>query len=178
MKQVVEQLETVRLCGERLVEAHRPSLFRMYQDPVVTATLGGVLSDERCESALINNLNHWRHYQFGIWHFYHNETGEFVGRAGLRHIELVPGGGIELAYTVMPEFWNQGYATEMSREVLRVGFELLGLAEVEAFTLPTNLASRRVMQKLGFEFEREGEHAGLPHVFYRIDAEKFGRVSF
>ena len=173
MTQNIDELHTPRLRGERLVEEHREFLYRMFQDPIVTDTLGGVLSDERCAVALKNNLNHWRHYGFGIWHFYHSESGEFVGRAGLRRMELVPQGGIELAYTVMSEFWNQGYATEMSREVLRVGFDVLHLPEIVTFTLPTNLASQRVMQKLGFEFDRDGEHAGLPHVFYRLGANQF-----
>lgn len=169
----IELLHTVRLVGERLVEVHRPLVFLMFQDPQVAATLGGVLTDERCEVALKNNINHWRHYGFGIWNFFERNSNAFVGRAGLRRMELVPGGGIELAYTVMPEFWNQGYATEMSREVVRVGFNTLGLNVVEAFTLPSNLASQRVMQKLGFTFVRTGEHSGLPHVFYRLDATTF-----
>jgi ribosomal-protein-alanine N-acetyltransferase len=39
---------------------------------------------------------------------------------------------------------------------------------VVAFTLPTNWASRRVMEKVGFTFERDIVHAGLRHVLYRI----------
>ena len=39
---------------------------------------------------------------------------------------------------------------------------------VVSFTLPGNLASRRVMEKLGFRFERETTYAGLPHVLYRL----------
>jgi RimJ/RimL family protein N-acetyltransferase len=48
--------------------------------------------------------------------------------------------------------------------------ELLGLDDIVAFTLPTNDASRRVMEKLGFSYERDIEHAGMPHVLYRLHA--------
>jgi len=41
------------------------------------------------------------------------------------------------------------------------------LVDVVSFTLPDNLTSRRVMEKLGFTFERDTRHAGLPHVLYR-----------
>lgn len=43
----------------------------------------------------------------------------------------------------------------------------LGLDEVVAFTLPTNLASRAVMERTGFTFAGDVEHAGLAHVLYR-----------
>jgi ribosomal-protein-alanine N-acetyltransferase len=68
---------------------------------------------------------------------------------------------------VVADRWNEGFATELARASLQVGFTDLGLAEVIAFTLPDNLASRRVMEKAGFVYDREIIHAGLPHVLYR-----------
>ncbi len=74
---------------------------------------------------------------------------------------------VELAYAVMAEFWGRGLASEMALASLQLGFAHLGLAEIVAFTLTTNAASRRVMEKIGFRFERDIVHAGLPHVLYR-----------
>jgi RimJ/RimL family protein N-acetyltransferase len=48
-----------------------------------------------------------------------------------------------------------------------VAFEQLELLSIVAFTLPDNVASRRVMDKAGFEYERDIMHAGLAHVLYR-----------
>ncbi|MGH2968657.1 MAG: GNAT family N-acetyltransferase [Solirubrobacteraceae bacterium] len=62
---------------------------------------------------------------------------------------------------------TEGFATELGAASVRHAFEQLALDVVVAFTLPDNRASRRVMEKLGFEFERDIEHAGLPHVLYR-----------
>jgi [ribosomal protein S5]-alanine N-acetyltransferase len=67
----------------------------------------------------------------------------------------------------VPERWGQGFATELAHECVEVGFEQLGLLEIIAFTQPDNVASRRVMEKSGFEYERDIIHAGLPHVLYR-----------
>ena len=66
--------------------------------------------------------------------------------------------------------WNEGLATELGAASLAVAFGPLGLADVVSFTLPDNRASRRVMEKLGFAFERDTIHAGLPHVLYRLRA--------
>ncbi len=73
----------------------------------------------------------------------------------------------------MPNFWSQGLATEMSREILRAGFKDLRLSNVLSYTLSTNQASQNVIQKLGFTFERTGDHASLPHVFFRLTCEEW-----
>jgi RimJ/RimL family protein N-acetyltransferase len=75
---------------------------------------------------------------------------------------------VELAYALAAEYWNRGLATEMARAILNLAFERLGLTNVVCFTLPTNRASRRVMEKVGFDYEREVTHVGSSHVLYRI----------
>ncbi|MHC4876882.1 MAG: GNAT family N-acetyltransferase [Planctomycetota bacterium] len=169
----VDQLCTPRLKGERLKQEHRQWLKLMFQNEQVCATLGGTLSDEMIDRAMWRNLHHWDRHGFGIWSFFSAETDEFVGRAGVRQVEVDERVETELAYAVMPSFWKQGYATEMSYEILRVGFEELGLPDVLCFTLTTNQVSQRVMQKLGFTYERDGLHADLPHVFYRLRRDEW-----
>jgi [ribosomal protein S5]-alanine N-acetyltransferase len=78
---------------------------------------------------------------------------------------------VGLAYAVMSDYWNQGFATEMAWASLDVGFRRLGFPEIASWTLPANLASQRVLEKLGFRYEREFEFAGLPHHFYRLLAD-------
>jgi len=58
----------------------------------------------------------------------------------------------------------------MARASLEVGFERLRFEEIASWTLAINLASQRVMEKLGLRCEREFEFAGLNHRFYRISA--------
>jgi [ribosomal protein S5]-alanine N-acetyltransferase len=67
---------------------------------------------------------------------------------------------------VMPEFWRRGFATEIARAILDVATGL-GIRGLVAFTLPTNLGSRGVMEKVGFRYERDIVWAALPHVLYR-----------
>jgi RimJ/RimL family protein N-acetyltransferase len=74
---------------------------------------------------------------------------------------------VEAGWAIVPERWGQGLATELARTAIEAASGPLRLREVVAFALPDNLASRRVMEKTGFVFERDIIHAGFPHVLYR-----------
>ncbi len=170
----IETFQTERLVAERLRAEHFADLDRMHRDPRVMQTLapaghpnGGMLSTEETRQFLLRNLEHWQRYGYGLWIFHDNVDGRFVGRSGLRHTRIEDKAEVELAYALMAEAWAKGLATEMAVAVTRIGLELLGLEQIVCFTLTTNRASRRVMEKAGFSYERPIVHAGLPHVLYR-----------
>ena len=86
---------------------------------------------------------------------------------------------VEIGWRLSASHWGRGLATEGAREVLRYAFEELGLEEVVSFTVPDNLRSRRVMEKLGMVRDpgEDFDHPKLPqghvlqrHVLYRIRA--------
>ena len=81
-----------------------------------------------------------------------------------RELEVV--GSIQSV--IAPDRRGEGLATELARAAIAVGFGPLGRETLVALTLPDNRASRRVMEKAGLGYERDVEHAGLPHVLYRI----------
>ncbi|RCJ17771.1 acetyltransferase [Nostoc minutum NIES-26] len=164
------ELSTPRLIGDRLRTEHLDWLCIMHQDPKVMATLAGVRSNEQTKLFLQENLTHWERYRFGLWMFRDKIDNRFVGRGGLRNIHIAGNDEVELAYSLMAEFWGKGLATEMGKAILKVGFQQIGLPEIVCFTMTTNFASQRVMQKLGFQYERDIVHADLPHVFYRLKA--------
>jgi RimJ/RimL family protein N-acetyltransferase len=164
---MLDSFLTDRLIAERLREDHLGDLCRMHQDPRVMATLGGLRSEDETRQAHRRNLDHWDRHGFGLWVFRDRNDLRFAGRGGLRRVLVEGAGEVELAYGFMPEFWGRGLATEVARAILALASEHLGLDDVACFTLPTNLASRRVMEKAAFTFERDVIHAGLPHVLYR-----------
>jgi ribosomal-protein-alanine N-acetyltransferase len=96
-----------------------------------------------------------------------------VGYAWLCHTQAGGKDEIELGYALLPEFWGKGLATEMAKATVAVGFEQLALPELVCFTLVTNEASQRVMEKAGFRYERDFVHVGLPHMFYRLTAAQW-----
>ena len=166
----MDHFSTARLNAERLQETHFDLLCRMHQDPRVMATLGGVRTAAQTRDFLDINLAHWQQHGYGLWIFTAKEDGQFAGRGGLRHVVVGGGDEIELAYALESEFWGQGYATEMAEAIVGLSAARYGLNSRVCYTRTDHLASRRVMEKAGFEFEREIVHAGQPHVLYRRKA--------
>jgi [ribosomal protein S5]-alanine N-acetyltransferase len=164
----LDRVETERLVGERLREEHLPYLLAMDADPDVMATLGGVRSANETWENLWSGVDHWERHGFGPWVFHARETGEAVASAALRHVTIESRDEVEVGYRVAAAWWGRGIATEIASALVGVARDRLGLAELVAFTLPFNLASRRVMEKVGFTYERDIEWAALPHVLYRL----------
>ncbi|QNE38236.1 GNAT family N-acetyltransferase [Hymenobacter sp. NBH84] len=81
------------------------------------------------------------------------ETGQFVGGIGLTVEQRF--NRAEAGYWVGKPFWNQGIATEALRAVLAFGFETLELHKIFATHLVANLASGKVMQHAGMQWEAE-----------------------
>ena len=89
-----------------------------------------------------------------------------VGRGGLQYTYAPGLNEVEAAWAIVPERWGQGLATELAGAAVAAAFEELELPWIIALALPHNFASRRVMEKTGFTYERDIEYAGLPHVLY------------
>jgi RimJ/RimL family protein N-acetyltransferase len=124
---------------------------------------------------------------FCMWWWRDRATGELVGYAGLNitrlngaatrlrpdglrlggdEVEGVP--IVEVGWSITPDRWGEGLATEAARAAVAWGFQRTELEEVVAFTLLDNVRSRRVMEKLGMTYVRDFERAGLPHALYRL----------
>jgi len=165
-------LKTQRLIGYPLQQEHFDLLQQMHNSPAVMATLGGVRTPLQTQGLLTHNLAHWKKHGFGLW-IWRDLAGNFVGRAGLRKLELNGVNEIELAYALMPEFWNKGLATEIGKKLVEVAFTQLGITNLVCFTMPSNKGSERVMQKVGFVYEKDIVYKELPHVLYRLTKKQW-----
>lgn len=164
----VHDLETTRLRAERPRPEHLEPLRALLQDARVARTLGEVPDDAAVETILDRHIDHWQREGFGYWMWFDRATGSAVGRGGLSRTVVGGRFEVEVGWAVAPELWGKGLATEMGGASAGLAFQALGVGEVVAYTLPDNLASRRVMEKLGFAYEHSVQHAGLPHVLYRL----------
>jgi RimJ/RimL family protein N-acetyltransferase len=176
MATIAADLHTERLSGMRPQPGDFDRLRTLHADARVMATLsadGRPQGEEFTRDALSRMRAHWERHGFGVRCFFENGEAEFVGYCGLRHAVVDSRDEIELLYAVRADFWRRGYAVEMARAVIREGFERLNFSNVVAFTLPTNVASRAVMERCGMRYERDIVHAGLPHVLYRVSREDF-----
>lgn len=169
----ISTIYTDRLVAERFRLDHYDLLCRLHQDPVVMATLGGVRSDETTRQFLAENVTHWETHGFGLWILRDRASGDFAGRGGLKWIEVGGAMEIELGYTFLQPYWGRGLATEIAQASVDVGFGQLGLENLVCFTLTTNYASQRVMQKVGFNFEREIVHKGEATLLSRMTRDEY-----
>lgn len=158
---------TPRLLAERLREEHRVEIHRMHRDPVQMATLGGVRSEVETDAYMTRNLEHWDRYGFGVWMMRDRVDGRVTGRALLRHLYLEGADEIEVGYTFYPAYWGHGLGTEAAAGCLDLACTSHDILSVVAVTLPDNARSLRVMAKVGMVYQRQVEHAGLPHLLYR-----------
>ncbi len=127
--------------------------------------------------ALVPGLGHWSGFAA--------DTGEYVGWWALSPVKDESGAldptAADLGYRLLPEFWRQGLAKEGARELLRYGFQELGLRRVRADTMAVNEASRATMASCGLkhvrtffvEFEDPLPGTELGEVEYGITREEW-----
>jgi RimJ/RimL family protein N-acetyltransferase len=163
-------LDTPRMSGEPIGPEHEVEIAELILDPRVYRTLwpwSSAPTRVDVRASLVDKRNHWERHGFGLWLLRDRDTGLMVGRGGLQYTDAIGGFAVEAAWTIVPERWRQGLATELAIASVGVAFDVLDLHDLIAITLPDNHASRRVMEKAGFAYDRDIEHAGLTHMLYR-----------
>ena len=115
---------------------------------------------------LAGDASHWERFGFGPWAVIERESGDYLGRVGLRWTEYDDRAGIEVLWAIDPDRHGEGFASEAAAAALDFGAEL-ELDDVVALILPINVASQRVATKIGMEVDGEVEHAGFDHLLFR-----------
>ena len=170
----IDRLETERLICERGRAEYADELCVLMLDPQVLRTTWfdpEPPTRAHIVDKLAADIAHWERHGFGPWLLRDRDSGEMVGRGGLKHTMVTGLVEVEVGWTILPARWGEGLATELARKSVRTAFDELGLDEVIAYTAPDNVASWRVMEKAGMEFDREIVAAGLPHVLYRLRSD-------
>jgi RimJ/RimL family protein N-acetyltransferase len=169
----MDRFTTSRLIAQRLREGDLPDLVALHLDPEVSRYLGGTRSPEATKAYLAVNLAHWDRHGFGLW-TWRTPDGVFVGRAGIRPLTVEGVVEIEIAYALTRGAWGRGYASEMTQALVQHALRLLERPSLVGVVMVEHLASRRVLEKAGFTFERTVVHAGEPCMLYRLNSSRPG----
>ena len=113
-----------------------------------------------------NILSHWMKYGFGLWAVTKTENDQVFGRCGLNYI--LESSEVELDFVISKNYWNQGYATEASEAVIYYGFKILYLDRIIALSKPENIASLRVIKKIGMKYIGNVEYWNIPCIKYEM----------
>ena len=150
------QLETPRLLLRPFAEADAPDLYEYAQDPRVGPIAGWQPHKSVEESREIIRTALSAPNSFAV---VDKAAGKVIGSAGFvgRHYTELPGPDDEIGYCLSPAFWDRGLMPEAVAELLRYGFEELGLETIWCGHYEGNQKSRRVIEKSGFRlrFSRE-----------------------
>ena len=172
-------LRSDRLLLREWTEPDREALAEMSRDPAVMEFLyPGPLSREDSDAAMDRILGHFRLRGFGFWVVEIPSVTSFAGAVGLAvpRFEASFTPCVEVGWRLARSYWGRGYATEAAAVAMSHGFARLGLDEIVAMTVPANVRSQRVMEKLGMnrdprdDFDHPMVPAGHPlrrHVLYR-----------
>jgi RimJ/RimL family protein N-acetyltransferase len=146
-------LETPRLLLRDWLPSDSEPFARMNADPRVMAHYPICLAREESDALIARFEIAIAERGFGFQAVELRETGEFIGFTGLGVPRFETGFNpcVEIAWRIASGHWNRGYATEAARAAAGYGFDRMELGEIYAFTVPPNLASRKVMEKLGMQ---------------------------
>ncbi|HLF99821.1 MAG TPA: GNAT family N-acetyltransferase [Acidimicrobiia bacterium] len=177
------RLATPRLLLRRWRDADVDPFAAMNADPVVMEHFPATLDRDQTAALVESFEQRFEEHGYGLWAVEVVDPPElrspFVGFVGLNFTDwpahFTP--AVEIGWRLAADQWGRGYATEGAREAIRFGFEDLGLDEIVSFTVPANLRSRAVMERLGMvrnpddDFDHPRVDPTSPfhrHVLYRL----------
>jgi len=175
----MSRIETDRLFLRRWRDPDREPFARLNRDRRVMEFFPGPLSAEQSD-ALVDRIEaHFDQHGFGLWAAESRAAGDFIGFIGLAipRFEAAFTPCVEIGWRLDPAHWGKGLATEGAQAVVRHAFDVVGLDEIVSLTVPGNVRSRRVMEKLGMTHDpkEDFDHPILPpghplrrHVLYRL----------
>lgn len=176
---MLESLKTDRLLLRRWRESDRLPFQAMNADPRVMEFMPAPLSPAESDALFDRIQAHFDRHGFGPFAVELLERPAFIGYIGVFVPEFdahfTP--AVEIGWRLAFDFWGQGLATEGARAVAHYAFDEVGLDSIVSFTVPANMRSRRVMERIGMTHEPRDDfdHPGLPkghplrrYVLYRL----------
>lgn len=145
-------LQSLRIDLREFTRDDFDDLFRLDSDPRVMKYINGGKPSTRkdVEAALSRVARYYRSwYGLGVWRASRRDNGEFIGWYSLKYTP--PTCDVEVGYRLLRDAWGLGFATEGATELVRYGFEDLGLDKIIGVTHPGNRVSQRVLMKAGLK---------------------------
>lgn len=158
-------LETPRLYLREMTPEDAEVAYILNLDPDVLRYTGDD-PFENIEEAktFLENYASYRTYGFGRWGVILKETGEYLGWCGLKYTPELD--EFDIGYRLMKKFWGKGYATEAAEACLEFGFTQLNMKTIVGRAMPANVASVRVLEKIGLSYLENRFTDGTEEVIY------------
>lgn len=146
----MDSLLTDRLILRPLINQDLDDLAVLLAQPMLMQYITGhPLTYEQVRHGLRQQIMQHAQYGFGFCAVILQANGAFIGRGGLKPVESPAGITGELAWLLRSDYWGHGLATELGHASIEYGMTNLRLTRIFATAYRANLASVRVMEKLG-----------------------------
>lgn len=159
-------ITTERLHLTPFALGHADALFAMNSNPDVMRYLGDTQTRNETEAGIARVQARWETYGFAWWTIFLKDTDTIIGAACLQNLAHKDDAPLEIGWRLMPAYQGQGYATEAGQAAMDFGFERIGVDYLCAVTNPENIASQKVMQRLGMRYVGIQTHYEVPCVYY------------
>jgi ribosomal-protein-alanine N-acetyltransferase len=169
-KPVRTTIETPRLILRPFESGDVEAAFAWFGDPIVMrfTPTGPDASIEQTEARIANYQEHQTAHGFSRWIMLDHRLGRPIGDSGL--LKLQEYGRIDLGFRLAQTHWGKGLATEAASAWLRAAFDDFHIERLTAFVHPGNVASIRVLEKLGFHFEKRDTVMGMNSILFSLVA--------
>jgi RimJ/RimL family protein N-acetyltransferase len=165
-------ITTERLILRKMTEEDIEGLFLVFTNPRVMNSFDGKLFDRhQMDGWIRRNLEHQDQYGYGLFSIIHRGDDVLIGDCGLEHMQVAGQPEVELGYDLRSDYWGQGFATEAALAVRDFAFGELAIPRLISLIRPTNLASRRVAEKVGMVREQSITQGDQPYLVYAISKQ-------
>ena len=168
-------IETARLTMREFTRADAAYMLRQLNEPSFIENIAdrGVRTLAQAERYLENGpIASYQLNGFGFWAVVEKNAGCVIGMCGL--VKRPNLAYADLGYAFLPEFTGQGYALEAGCACTLAAHRDFALPRLLAIVNPSNTASRRLLEKLGFAFDRvQAVYDNEPELcVYRLELEE------
>ena len=159
--------ETSRLLLRELQPTDAQSFYALNANPnVIRYTGNTAFATVEEAKEFLENYSDYQLNGYGRWAVILKDSGQFIGWCGLKYNGDTQ--QTDIGFRFFEEEWGKGYATESAEACLRIGFDQLGLACIIGRAMKANIASIRVLEKLGLTYEQDIVLEGEAAVLYQI----------
>ena len=163
-------IETNRIILREFTLDDIDAVFEFGSNKEVSKYTGEVALKNKTEAQnIIENINFkdYKEYGYGRWATIYKPTNKVIGFAGLKYLPEFD--ETDIGFRFLPEYWNKGIATEVSKEIIKYGFETLNLNKIIGIADPKNIGSCKVLEKIGLTFYKSDYYDEQD----RIDNKKY-----
>jgi RimJ/RimL family protein N-acetyltransferase len=137
---------------------------------VMKFSLTGVLSASQVRAKVDNFIASYKKFAFGKWAIIFKESNKLIGYCGIAIEQIDKADEPEIGYRLDPAFWGCGLATEAASTALQYGFERLNFPDILGIVERENVASVRVLKKLGMKYKKETVFHGVKMDIYQVSS--------